>query len=196
MNYSRTGLDQFADEKPKGSPYINSLFSTAKVDGIEGKANMRYNAYLDAIEFITASNDTLALDKIADFGSITFLSSNKKYKLVTYSNNIQKSYQGYLVEVYQKSNYAFLKREWVIFYAGKKAKTSLEKDMPAKFIKQDDTYYFRDSKGNITDFPESKKQLAKLFPDKKEAIEAFVKDNKIDFGVDADRIKIIDFLAQ
>jgi cephalosporin hydroxylase len=72
----------------------------------------------------------------------------------------------------------------------------MEKDMPAKFNKESDAYYLKDTNGNISDFPESKKQLTKLFPDKKTAIENFVKENKIDFDADADRVKIVDFLAQ
>jgi len=66
--------------------------------------------------------------------------------------------------------------------------------MPPRFSKENDQYYLKDTNGYITDFPESKKQLSKLFPDKKEAIEKFVKENKIDF--ETDRTKIIDFLAQ
>lgn len=195
-NVHITGLDQFAAERPKGSPYIQPLFAQAKLENIETKANMRYNAYSDQFEFIGNRNDTLLLDKIDDFGTIVFLGSNKKYKLVTYSNNIEKSHKGYLIELYSKANFTLFKREWISFYAGKKAKTSLEKDMPAKFNKESDSYYLKDTNGNITDFPESKKQLTKLFPVKKEAIESFVKENKIDFDADADRIKIIDFLAQ
>ena len=183
-------------EKIQGSPYYQLMFASAKVENVVSKAIMRYNAYRDEFEFIGPKNDTLLLDKIDDFGTIVFLGSNKKYKLVTYSNNIEKSHKGYLIELYSKANFTLFKREWVSFYAGKKAKTSLEKDMPAKFNKESDSYYLKDTNGNITDFPESKKQLTKLFPDKKEAIETFVKENKIDFDADADRIKIIDFLAQ
>ncbi len=195
-NVNITGLDQFSKEKINGSPYIQPKFAQAKLGGMETKSNMRYNAFRDYFEFIGNRNDTLILDKIADFGTITFVGSNKKFKLVTYDNNVGKSHQGYLIEVYQKENFALYKREWVTFYAGKKAKTSLERDMPAKFNKENDAYYLKDANGFITDFPESKKQLVKLFPNKKSDIEAFVKENKIDFDTDVDRIKIIDFLEK
>lgn len=195
LSYTIAGLDQFAVVKPLGSPYTTTVFFPAKVEGIVGETNMRYNAYLDLIEFISTKNDTLILDKIPAFNTITFLGFNKKYRLVTYNNNLGKSHQGYLIELYQKKNYVLYKREWISLYAGKKAKTSLEKDMPAKFIKQDDSYYLKDAKGNITDFPESKKQLVKLFPDKKDTIETFVKESKVTFNDGAGRIQIIDFLA-
>ena len=178
-----------------GSPYQQIMFAAAKVDNVTQKYFMRYNNYADEFEFITPKNDTLALDKIDDFNTITFVGSNKKYKLVTYSNEIEKLHKGYLIELYQKANYALYKREWVSFYEGKKAKTSLEKDMSARYIKENNYFYLKDTNGNITEFPESKKQLIKLFPVKKEAIETFVKENKISFDEDADRIKIIDFLA-
>ncbi|NHM06777.1 hypothetical protein G4D82_06065 [Flavobacterium sp. CYK-4] len=185
-----------SQEKILGSPYHQLMFAQAKVDNVAQKYFMRYNNYADEFEFITPKNDTLVLDKIDDFSNITILGTNKKYKLVTYSPNSEKPKKGYLIELYQKSSFGLYKREWTSYYAGKKAKTTLEKDMPPRYNKEKDYYYLKDGNGNISDFPESKKQLFKLFPDKKEAIETFVKDNKIDFDLEADRIKIINFLAQ
>ena len=80
-------------------------------------------------------------------------------------------------------------------YEGKIAKTSLEKDMPPKFVKADDTYFLGIKDRGIVEFPGSKKQLIKLFPDKKLPIEAFVKEKNISFNEDGDRIKIVEFLA-
>ena len=178
-----------------GSQYQQIMFASAKVDNVAQKYFMRYNNYEDEFEFITPKNDTLALDKIDDFNTITFVGTNKKYKLVSYSNNVGKNHKGYLIEMYQKTNYTLYKREWMSFYAGKKAKTSLEKDMPAKFVKQDDSYYLKDANGNIIDFPESKKQLLKLFPDKKQGIETFIKENKIDFDLENDKKRITNLLS-
>ena len=57
------------------------------------------------------------------------------------------------------------------------------------------SYLFKTKTGNIIPFPDTKKQLVRLYPDRKAAIETFLKENKIKFDADADRIKIIDFLA-
>lgn len=183
-------------EKILGSPYQQIMFAPAKVGNISGQFNMRYNNYEDQFEFISSKGDTLILDKIDDFSNITFVGPNKKFKLVTYSNNTEKTYKGYLIELYQKGNFGIYKKEWISFYAGKKAKTSLEKDMPPRYNKEKESYFLKDNGGNILEFPESKKQLAKLFPEKKQAIDDFIKENKIDFDAEADRIKIINFLAQ
>jgi|JI10StandDraft_1071094.scaffolds.fasta_scaffold75976_3 hypothetical protein len=179
-----------------GSPYSERKFLYAEVEGVANKYFMRYNAYDDSFEFITFENDTLALNKTDDFSSIKFTKTHKKYCFVNYLSEGGKRIKGYLVELHNKADLALYKRESITYYAGKKAKTTLESDLPAQYSKVSYSYYFKTKSGNIIKFPESKKQLTKLFPDKKEAIETFIKENKIDFDADADCIKIIDFLAQ
>lgn len=181
--------------KPKGSPYLQLLFAAAKVQNVEQKSFMRYNAFNDEFEFITSKNDTLVLDKIADFSPITFAGTNKKYRLESYRNGKNKLYSGYLIEVYEKGDYALYRKENVIYYEEKIAKTTLETSTPPKYVKSDDTYFLKNKDAGIAEFPNGKKELIKLFPDKKSAIEAFVKENKISFGNLPDLIKIIDFLA-
>ena len=67
--------------------------------------------------------------------------------------------------------------------------------MPPRFVKSENEYYFKNKENTITEFPDSKKKLIKLFPDKKSNIETFIKDNKIDFDLDSDKKRIIDFLS-
>lgn len=182
-------------DKIEGSPYIQKVFAPANVVNVEQRYFMRYNAYEDLFEFITPKNDTLVMDKIDDFGVITFNLGNKKFKLVDYIDLNEKSQKGYLIDLYNKSDFALYKKESVSFRAGKKAKTSLEVDMPAKYVKNDDLYFLKNKSGKITVFPESRKQLIKLFPEKKSEIENFVKQNDIKFDQEMDLKKIIDLIA-
>lgn len=46
-----------------------------------------------------------------------------------------------------------------------------------------------------TEFPENKKGLIKLFPDKKEVFETFLKENKINFSDENDLKKLIDLIS-
>lgn len=183
------------DSKIQGSPYLQKMFAAAKVENVTQKYFMRYNVFEDEFEFITPKNDTLILDKIKDFNKITFSGTNKKYVLVEYTNSGGKLTKGYLIELYLKGKSGLYEKENISFYPGKIAKTSLEKDMPARYAKADPRYYFNSSETNIIEFPENKKQLFKLFPEKKSVIEAFLKENKIDFDLETDKIRIIDFLA-
>jgi len=181
--------------KPVGSPYLQQAFHGATVEDLNIKAFMRYNVFNDEFEFISQKNDTLILDKIEDFGKITFITTNKKYRLIAYTNSKNSLTNGYLIELYSKSNYTLFKKENISFTEEKVAKTTLEVGMPAKYTKIDDTYFLRMPNGNTTEFPDGKKALSKLFPDKKQAIETFVKTNKIDFDNVADLVKVVDFLA-
>lgn len=181
--------------KPKGSQYLNQMFASAKVDNVEQNSFMRYNVFKDEFEFISTKNDTLILDKIADFANITFVATKTKYKYVNYTNNNGKPTNGYLIALYEKGDFILFKKQNITFYEEKIAKTSLETNMPAKYVKADDFYYLKNKEAGIIEFPSNKKGLVKLYPERKAAIEAFIKANDIDFDLEKDMKKIIDFLA-
>ena len=178
----------------QGSPYIVSKFEPVKVVNIIEQALMRYNVFKDEFEFISTKSDTLILDKIADFNNLNFVATNTKYKLLNYLNLDDKYQFGYLITVYEKGNFGLFKKENITLTEEKIAKTSLEKDMPAKYYQTGNTYFLKYN-DKIQEFPSNKKRLVKIFPDKKEAIETFVKENKIDFDKDVDKIKVVDFLT-
>lgn len=181
--------------KPQGSPYLQKMFASAKIESLNLKAFMRYNVFEDNFEFITSKNDTLILDKIEDFSTIIFSGNNKKYNLSQYTNSKNKLFNGYLICLSEKGNFTLFKKETIAFFEEKLAKTSLESDMPAKYSKSSDFYFFKNNDNGVIEFPDSKKQLIKLFPDKKESIENFLKENKIDFSEESGMIQIINFLA-
>lgn len=183
-------------KKINGSPYMQPMFAAANVENLNLKAFMRYNIVNDEFEFITPKNDTLILDKIEDFNSIYFSGLNKRYKLSQYTDGSNKFHYGYLIEMYKKDDYTLFKKENIAFVEEKVAKTSLETSMPAKYNKSENTYFLKNKDLGIYEFPDGKKALIKLFPDKKQAIEAFVKENKIAFDEEADMIKIINFIAR
>ena len=182
-------------DKPLGSPYLQLKFSLAQVENVAQKYYMRYNAYDDSFEFITPKNDTLVLDKIADFNTIHLIATDKTYKLVDYTNGKGKLVKGYLIDFYDKADFVLYKKESVNYYEGKIARTTLENNVPSRYTKLEDAFYLKNKEGTITEFPESKKQLIKLFPNNKEVLETFLKENKISFNKGEDRIKIVDFLA-
>lgn len=178
-----------------GSPYTQKMFAQAKVGTVEQKNFMRYNVFNDEFEFISNQKDTLILDKIEDFGTIVFPETNKKFQLVTYTNSKNKLFYGYLQNLKENNGFAIFKKENIQYVDAKIAKTSMEVNMPAKYVKMDDTFYLKNKDKGTSEFPDNKKGLLKLFPDKKEAIETFLKENKIDFDSESDLMKIIDFIV-
>lgn len=181
-------------DKPLGSPYMQFAFANAKLANIKVDAYMRYNVFADEFEFITPKNDTLVLDKTEDFNNIFFMGLNKKYELVQYTNK-KKLVYGYLIRQYEKGDFVLYRKENISFTEAKIAKTTLERDMPAKYNKLSDTYFLKNKEAGITEFPDGKKALLKLFPDKKQVIEDFLKANKIDFENEKDLIQIVNLIA-
>lgn len=183
------------NKQVEGTPYAQKMFASATVEKINVKAFMRYNIQADEFEFITPKNDTLILDRNEDFSSIFFTGLNKRYKLTQYVRDKKLEY-GYLLQLYAKGDYELYKKENVTFVEEKVAKTTLETSMPARYTKQSDRFFLKNAAAGVVDFPDSKKALLKLFPDKKDAIETFLKSNKIDFDLEADLIRIVNLLAQ
>lgn len=182
-------------EKPKGSPYIVSKFLDAKVATVSQIAKMRYNTFSDEFEFITATNDTLVLDKIQDFDNILFSHNNQNYRLLDYKNENKTSTRGYLITLFESEKLALFKKEIILLSEAKIAKTSLEMNMPAKYQIQDPSYFLKIQNNEIVLFPKNKKELFKLYIDKKDKVETFLKEQKIDLKNEKDLIETVTFLA-
>ncbi|MCA0350265.1 MAG: hypothetical protein LCH35_13515 [Bacteroidetes bacterium] len=179
----------------QGSPYIYTTFLLAKIENFEGVALLRYNANNDEFEFIDPSNDTLVLKKVVTFSKISFVANKSNYRLVEYTDKQKQKIFGYLVCLQENKDYSLIKRQKIDFYEPKEAKTSYDTRIPPRFERAKDTYFLKYKDQDIVEFPSNKKGLVKLYPDKKEAIETFIKQNKINFDKEEDLSKIIDFLA-
>jgi hypothetical protein len=71
--------------------------------------------------------------------------------------------------------------------------SSYAEEKPPKYV-VDKSKYFIKMQDSLTAFPEKKSELLKLFPNSKEAIELFLKDNKIKFNEDTSLLLLINFL--
>ncbi|MGV3696484.1 hypothetical protein [Flavobacterium sp.] len=191
---ARNKSKYYSPATTQGSPYLNKLFTPAIVSGAGQTEMLRYEAYSDDMEFVTATRDTLALIKGEPFTSITFKLTNTKYNLVEYTRKNEKI-NGYLISVAEKNNFTLYKKQVVNFYKEKFANSGYENDTPARFERGADVYFIKDNDKEIVEFPSSKKALLKLYPAKKTEIEAFLKENKTDFDKEADLIKLLGFLA-
>lgn len=185
---------KYEPSKTLGSPYLNKLFAPAVVSGVSKNAMMRYDAFSDEFEFVNSSKDTLVFNKVEPYNTITFTITNTKYKLVDYDKK-GKTVTGYLIWLCEKNDFTLFKKQNVVYTDEKIATTSFDRNLPAKFDREKDSFYFKNKNQGIIEFPTSKKGLLKLFPDKKDALEAFIKENNIDFKNEADLIRVAGFLA-
>lgn len=179
-----------------GSPYINKAFFHAKVGDIISNALMRYNAANDEFEFINSTNDTLVLTKTASFNHISFTYPKVDYHLVNFADKNGRMNMGYLVKLSEKNDITLYKRQRVNYYEATPAKSSYDTPSPAKYVPSKDTFFIKIKEAEITELPTNKKGILKMFPEKKTEIEAFLKQNSIDFEKEQDVVKFANFLTQ
>lgn len=185
-----------ASLKAEGSPYPIKSFSHAKAGDVVQNAFVRYNACDDEFEFINSKNDTLILNKGAAFSTITTTYPKAVYQYVNYTEKNGKANTGYLINLYEKGGYILYKRQKINFYAASPAKSSYDTGSAAKFVPVKDTYFLKKNDGEISELPINRKGFLKLFPEKKEELETFIKQNDISFEKEQDFIRLIDFLAR
>ena len=174
-----------------GTPYIYP-FMNAKVKGVDGTTKMRYNANNDEVEYQT-ENGNLALLKQAKFSDIYFTEMNLHLKLITY-NYDKSTITGYLYELINKPDIKIYKREHVSYNAAKAARTSYDSATPPNFKLDEPTYFIQKGAGEIVELPSNKKKLITLFPDKKEAITQYFKNNKGDYSNKKDLENLVEIL--
>lgn len=181
----------------EGSPYINSYFDMANIEGIPNNIMMRYNGGKDEMEYILDENgkkDTLVLKKADQLKTIIFKNKNIKYEYVPYTNAKGESIYGYLVVLSEKNNVTLYKQESIVLMPAKEAANSYQSSSPARYVRSEDRYYIKTVNGT-SPFPDSKKKLLALYPDKKSAIETYLKENKTSFKKESDLIKLTAFIA-
>lgn len=177
-----------------GSPYINEDFKIIKIKQYEGQTFIgRYNAYNDEMEVKLGDEKIVALDNSSDY-TVTFTNSAKKYKTFSYTSENGNFKQGFLVVVRDKDSVSLLKREQIKFYDKEKAASSYQKDKPATFRREDDTYYLKMG-GKIIFLPQKKKSFLAALPEHSDKLKSFIKKNKINLKKEEDLIQITEYIG-
>ncbi|SDQ31849.1 hypothetical protein SAMN05421664_1118 [Chryseobacterium soldanellicola] len=172
-----------------GSPYVTKDFKVAKVADDYEKVPVRYNSYKDEIEF-QKDGTTMVLPNEPKFSRIEILSPKQTLVWADTGDDMK----GYFFELAGGKN-ALYKKVKTRFNDLVPAANSYSQEKPASFSNAEPVYYIKTEKGFIKK-PKSVKDITEQFPDKKEAIETFVKSNKIKFGKEEDLIKLVNFLNQ
>lgn len=174
----------------QGSPYYGKGYSIAKFTGTNETAPARYNSYSDEVEFMKEDKPYI-LPKNDTFSTITF--TNTKETLVRLETGDDLA--GYFFELVNGKNILY-KKVKTKFIDAVVAVNSYATDRPALFKALDPVYYIKTEKGNFIKKPKNQKEIIDQIPDKKEALEAFFKSNKIKFDKEEDLKKLVNFLNQ
>ncbi|MGE8434050.1 hypothetical protein [Chryseobacterium joostei] len=172
-----------------GSPYYNTEFQLAKISDNYEKAAIRYNSYLDEVEF-QKDGKPLVLPKEEKFSRIEIASPKSTIVLLDTNDELS----GYFFELVHGSNTLY-KKVKTKFNDVVPAANSYASEKAAFFRTLDPVYYIKTTKGLIRK-TKKEKDILLFFPEKKEAIEAFFKSNSIKLNKEEDLVKLVNFLNQ
>lgn len=188
--------DQFSNlPEYKGSPYHNSEYLQGNVyEGDELMAYevaLRYNAMADEIEIkenlMSEDKDARVLTKDPN---IFVKIQNDIFVFVPLNGSIEDG--GYFHILYEGVKIDLYKKIIKEFIPGKKASSSLTKDIPPVF--EDNSLYFVVSKsGRFYQLPDAKAKKLDIFGSNKEQINAYVRENNLNVSDETDLIKVVKF---
>jgi hypothetical protein len=178
----------------EGSPYINENFSRVLINQYDDKIYVgRYNAFNGELEVKLAENNIIALDNNANY-EVTFTSTNKIYKTENYITENGNSKRGFLIVFSEDENYTLYKEEHIKYYEKVEAASSYQQDKPAKFKKENDTYYIK-LNNTVTFFPNKKRDLLKAFPKQAKTLKTYLKKNKLNPSNEDELVTIANYIS-
>lgn len=177
--------------KIKGSPYESEAFTSGKiVDELNDNSldcYIRYNAYTDEVEVKEFPTSTKISTMSKDIG-IYSTTNNKIYRRLSFTTKAGKSYNRVSIELVSGKGIRLFKMIKKEFIPEKKAETSYQPDLPAKF--KTEVLYFLKKEDGYFKLKLSNKKLVKSFPDKQKEMQAFIKKNRLNVKNEPDLIKV------
>lgn len=186
INSEKAGRSLTYDEVV-GSPYASANFSLAKIAENYEKMPVRYNSYADQIEF-QKDGTIMILPKDSKFSRIEITSP--KQTLVNLETNDE--LKGYFYEIVN-DKVSLYKKVKTKFIDAVPASNTYSSDKPALFKVADPIFYIKTDVGFIKK-PKNQKDVIAQFPDRKDALSIFFRENKIKFSDEQDLKKLVSFL--
>ncbi|WP_310377495.1 hypothetical protein [Flavobacterium sp.] len=188
-NQNKTALN-----KIEGSPYLIEEFRSASISGIAQKLMIRYNAFTDIIEVQNENKELFSLTKSNPFNNIEIVLIPNKIKLINYLAK-GNAFFGYLFEIYNQENLALYRRDRITLKKGKEASNSYQVATETMYVKENVEYYISFKNETALQMVKNKKELEAIFPNHKQEIEIFLKNNNYSFKKEQDLIEIAKFIT-
>ncbi|AUC74253.1 hypothetical protein [Olleya sp. Bg11-27] len=182
------------DTNIEGSKFIKSHYQQANISTHPNILfNVRYNAYNDDIEIEGKENTSYSLNKYSGTIIVTML-TGETYINAKYIDNENNINTGFFEVLKTSGEFFLLKKQTITIKEKEEAKTTYHQSKPAKYKKSKDEYYIKTNNLTATKIPKKNKDFANLFPNKKDAISKFIKDEKIKLKKEEDLIKVFKYI--
>lgn len=200
--FSQTGSNQILErttiksfnlqsENLVGTSYIIDDFLPAKLIDGEEIYLMRYDAYKDVFEVNRDGEIFYYLPKTFDY-PITFVDDKKVYQVYLLPNN-KTTASGFFVVLNTGKKVNLLLKEKINFEEEVKAKSELDKYKPPTLKRETDTFFIGFKDNTSIELPRRKKDFFKIFSNKSNEVESFVKKQKLNFKKKEDLIQIFTY---
>jgi hypothetical protein len=185
----RSDKSELALTDIEGEPYFKEQFSNGILfykDSLNlGEFLIRYNAYTDEIESSNDSGNTV-INKVDE---ISILLDNEKYVILNFLNDNNIIKKGFFIEKYRGGNNGLFLKKYKTIKDGKEAKTSFHKSTPPSFVDHE-KYYLKFSDNAPIEIKLKKNKVLNAFPDKKDLLEKYVAEKKLQLETEEDLIEL------
>ena len=196
---NKTKGSKIKTEKISGSPYFEESFKTAQIEYfgeiLKDNIYIRYNAYSDEMEMAKSEIQTSSEDALIKNKKVTCIINGYTYKYLAFINDDELPAVGYLKELYKGNKFSLYIRETKEYKEGVKAKSSLERSFPARFVDKTE-YYIGIENGSLKHTKLSKKQIINTLSSYEQEIKSFINLNKVKLRNSSDIIKLFNFLEE
>ena len=166
-----------------GSAYFHEDFRKASIyssDGLEGILYVRYNGYADLIQIRPRSENEEA-QMLLPRKDIYCVLEATRISFERYYDKKGDYTEGYLFTLFELDDMTLYEKRAKLFKEGKEGVTSLELDVPNRYVESRELYVGRtdDGKERIHFLKSTKKEILKLFesePDATKKLKRFITD--------------------
>jgi hypothetical protein len=174
----------------EGSQFYDETFKKATISDTENVFNVRYNAFLDAMEILNG-DDIALLDKEYQRHLISFPENNVRYKILWEKRKKAKASLAYFV-LLEDNNYLSLYRKDSKKYIPSKRRLAKYK---GEFRNVRSRFYVEiNHTGKAIPLPRTNKKFAALFSDKRAQIEAYMKSENLKVRKENDLLQLIQYI--
>jgi len=196
---NKTKGSKIKTEEISGSPYFEESFKTAQIvyfgEILKENIYIRYNAYSDEMEIAKSESQTSSDDALIKNKKITCTLNGYSYKYLAYIKENEQPAVGYVKELFKGNKFSLYVREIKEYKEGVKAKSSLERSFPPRFIDKTD-YYIALGDGSLKQTKLSKKHIVNTLSSYEQEIKDFINLNKVKLRNSGDLIKLFNFLEE
>ena len=181
-------------EKIVGTPYLNEVFMSSTISGVENIFLTRYNAFSDEVE-VSYDESIFVIPKEERYSTIYNKASDYKLQLLRYNAEKDEYVYGYLFEIFSNDKVGFYKREQITLQEAREAPNGYSLPVPPKYNRKNEEYYLKMDAERVVPFPKSKKALLNLYASNEQKVSSYLKEEKISFKKEEDLLKLTKFLA-